>query len=293
MRRFVMLFWVVAAALTQGSCANGQDTFVVKGLFDSSVGVVWRWVDIDGTVHDSAQSEGTAHEVDPERRLNGRLVLSVRNGDKVRFEIEGNADHGVIFENGKDETSATSPAWSRLSGADLSDLPTAPSFNHYDRAKANTTGRVDSEGLIIEIEVKDLKEDEPIFFACHVHSVNGNHGMFGALVLGTQKNEALVRRLAATSRLVSTGTSHTLSFDEALKDALSKLPPTPFPDGLRTFSVMEINGSVGTIAGLQDLHVTILAEDQAPHDPPMNHGGDDSPGTDNGHAAEGAHAPEE
>lgn len=280
MRRFVQPLSIVAATLACAWPVRAQDTFVVKGVFDNASGlVVWRWIDASGVPHDSGQSEGTASEVEPSRRLNGRLVVPVRNGDKVRFEVENMPGsvipHGVIFENGKIEAASASPVWSRVSGMQVKDLPTAPPFNDYDRTKANTTDPV-RNGEIIEIEIKSLPDDQPIFFACRVHSISGGHSMFGALVLATEKNNFLVKRVIATSRMVSTGTSNKLSFDEALRDAISQLPPTPFPDGIRTFSVIETTGTLGGIAGAQVLRVTILADDEPGYGLPTDHGGGDA-----------------
>jgi len=276
MRQFVRPLCIVAAILAFALPGKAADTVVINGVFDNIAGqVIWRWMDSAGSPHDSGQAEGTANEVDPAQRLNGRLVVSVKNGDKVRFEVEGVASHGVIFENGKTETAGATPVWLRLAGKDLKDLPTVSQFDHYDRTKAKTTDPVAS-GPIIEIEIKSLPEDQPIFFACRVHSLSGSHAMFGALVLATPKNALMAKRIVATSRMVSTGTSNKLSFDEALKDAIAKLPPNPFPDGIRSFSVVDMNGTIGGIAGAQILRVTITAQDEPGREMPMSHGDADA-----------------
>jgi hypothetical protein len=272
MRQFTHLLCVVAATLAFASPVEAQNTFVIKGVFDDTLGqVFWRWVDASGNQHNSGPAEGTASEVDPTHRLKGRLAVPVKKGDKVRFEVEGIAPHGVIFENGKTETAGASPVWSRVSGNNVNDLPSPSAFNHFDRTKAVTTDPVKS-GLIIEIEIKSLPEDQPIFFACRVHSLNGSHNMFGAIVLDTAKNTAMVKRIAASVRMVSTGVSAKLSFDEALKNAVTKLPPNPFPDGIRTFSVVEIKGTLGGISGRQVLQVTITAQDEPSHASETEHG---------------------
>jgi hypothetical protein len=266
MKSFMYQACLIAAALAFAGPA-AADTIVINGILDDNGVPVWRWVDPAGGNHDSGLSLGTAKEVvDPAQRLVGRLVVPVKNNDKVRFEVEAPVSHGTIFEHGKIETAGAAPVWTRLAGSALDNLPTAAAFNRYDRTKANLTDAVSppasGSALIIEIEIKDLPEDQPIFFSCRVHSVNNSKRMFGALVLDTNRNVSLAKRVVATSRMVSTGTSNKLSYDEALKDAVSKLPPSPFPDGIRTFSVVEVNGTLGGIAGVGDLRVTIIAQDQ-------------------------------
>src|SRR5437588_735770 len=124
MRQSTHLLCVFAVTLAFASPANAANSFVVKGTLDSTLGqVVWRWVDTGGNQHSSAQAEGTASEVDATRRLNGRLVVPVKNGDKVRFEIDGAVPHGAIFENGKTESAGASPVWSKTAGNDVNDLP--------------------------------------------------------------------------------------------------------------------------------------------------------------------------
>lgn len=57
----------------------------------------------------------------------------------------------------------------------------------------------------------------------------------------------------------ATGFSKRLSFDEAFRDALTKLPPieNPIPDQLERVQVVEIGALFGGIAGFNDLTVTI------------------------------------
>jgi len=177
----------------------------------------------------------------------------------------------VLFENGKLETAGANPVWLKTAGTGLNDIPSTTPFSHFDVSTGNMTD-TPSSGLIIEIEIKSLPTDKPIFFACRIHSRNGSSAMFGALVLDTARNLAMVKRVAANERMVSTGISAKLSFDEALKNAVAKLPPNPFPDGIRTFSVVETKGTLGGIAGIQELQVTIIAQDKPSHQSGMAHG---------------------
>ncbi len=57
----------------------------------------------------------------------------------------------------------------------------------------------------------------------------------------------------------ATGFSKNLSFDEAFRDALAKLPPVedPHPDQLERVRVLEIGALFGGIAGFRDLTVTV------------------------------------
>jgi hypothetical protein len=277
MRHVLPTLFLAAAVLAFAAPARAQTTVEIQGTLDSQL--VWRWVDAGGTKHDSADALGTTKNVtDPAQRLIGRLVVPVKNGDKVRFAAVGsntNVKHGVLFENGQTETAGTAPVWSRLSGSTLSPLPGTSPFSEFDTTTANLTPTVAQAAMgaeIIEIEVKNLKEGQPIFFACRVHSAQGGTAMFGALVLDTPRNLAAVRRVVANTRLVSTGVSDKLSWDEALKNAVAKLPPNPFPNGIRTFSVVEIKGTIGGISGKQEIQVTIIAQDGPSHASGIKHG---------------------
>lgn len=64
---------------------------------------------------------------------------------------------------------------------------------------------------------------------------------------------------AAAAGVTATGRSNDLSFDEAFADAVSKLPSSPFADGLTRVVVTEISGMFGGIAGFHELAVTIDA----------------------------------
>lgn len=58
----------------------------------------------------------------------------------------------------------------------------------------------------------------------------------------------------------ATGRSNTLSFDEALADALAQLPPSPVADGLTRIKVTEIGGLFGGNTGFRELFVKIQAD---------------------------------
>jgi hypothetical protein len=81
-------------------------------------------------------------------------------------------------------------------------------------------------------------------------------------VFETGRGESLERRWALQPR-TSTGYSHTLSFDEALRDALKNLPPDPKPepDELSSITVTDIGVETGGIAGITRLFVTVVTYD--------------------------------
>lgn len=120
------------------------------------------------------------------------LVIKVKNGDTVRFEVTGN-QHGVIFENGKSQLAngvfEVVPAAGELELKDPSattgDPVFLPAYYKHDDAKL-TVKR--GPGPIITVKIKDLKPGlgNGILFGCNPHSrpaANNNVMMLGVIVL--------------------------------------------------------------------------------------------------------------
>ncbi len=119
-------------------------------------------------------------------KAEGRLVVTVKNGDTVWFRNEaGGGSHGVIFEQAKAEMDAG--VWSVVDGpADLQAIDAT--YKGYDPTSAMTTKPVPQGQPIIRIKVETLQpgDDHGILFACDPHSKGGStprRSMLGVIVL--------------------------------------------------------------------------------------------------------------
>jgi len=122
----------------------------------------------------------------------GRLQVKVKNGDVVRFKVEGGT-HGVLFEKAKSEQEGGVWEIVKDSGA-LKELPSDAGFDRFDRKNAQTTDAKGPGNKLIEIKIKNLKAGAAngILFACNPHSAFGDPDstmMLGVIVLDEEKKK--------------------------------------------------------------------------------------------------------
>lgn len=122
-----------------------------------------RWEDRSGN-----KSPATATIGKPD----GRLVIRVKNGDVVRFSVDGPVAHAVIFEQAQAEMKAGTWTIVPNSGS-LDELPA--DFKNFDRVNARKTPKKSGNNLtLIEISIQNLKSGDNILFACDPHSTGAD-----------------------------------------------------------------------------------------------------------------------
>jgi len=153
--------------------AKDTKTHVVNGTADN----VWEY---NGTISKPAKVGDPAN----------RLVVKVKKGDLVHFEVTGNM-HGVIFENGKSQLkNGVFEVVKKPGELDLKDPEATGALSlpdYYMRDDVKLTSRRD-KGPILTIKIAKLEAglEKGIRFGCNPHSkppVNTNVKMLGVIVL--------------------------------------------------------------------------------------------------------------
>jgi hypothetical protein len=145
---------------------------------------------VNGTADNVWEYTGMTSKVAKVGAPTDRLVIKVKPGDLVHFEVTGNK-HGVIFENGKSQLkNGVFEVVKKTGELDLVDPQATGGLSlpaYYKKDDAKLTDRRDT-GPIITIKIGKLEAglDKGILFGCNPHSkppANNNVKMLGVIVL--------------------------------------------------------------------------------------------------------------